>query len=70
LTTITTMPSWVWPSRGAPERFYIPAYVGSRGWVGLCLDRDDLDWAEVRELLTEAYRLRAPRRLAARLDTG
>jgi hypothetical protein len=38
--------------------------------VGLRLDRYDLDWAEVRKLFTEAYRLQAPRRLAAQLDTG
>jgi len=51
-----------------PIRFYVPAYVGSRGWVGLRLDLDDVDWTEVRELLTEAYRLQAPRRLAAQLN--
>jgi hypothetical protein len=50
-----------------PQRFYVPAYLGSKGWVGLRLDLENVDWTEVRELLTEAYRLQAPRRLAARL---
>ena len=48
-----------------PIRFYRPAYIGPRGWVGLRLDLDEIDWAEVAELVTESYRLVAPRRLAA-----
>jgi phosphoribosylglycinamide formyltransferase-1 len=35
-----------------PARFYMPAYVGSRGWVGLRLDVGEVDWGEVREMLT------------------
>src|SRR4029450_11342922 len=27
-----------------PHRFYLPRYVGNRGWVGLGLDRQDGDW--------------------------
>ncbi|HLK21708.1 MAG TPA: MmcQ/YjbR family DNA-binding protein [Bryobacteraceae bacterium] len=48
-----------------PDRFYIPAYVGSRGWVGLRLDRGKIDWEEVAELIHGSYRLTAPKRLAA-----
>ena len=48
-----------------PERFYIPAYVGSRGWVGLRLDIGAIDWEEVTELVSGSYRLVAPKRLAA-----
>ena len=51
-----------------PERFFVPSYLGPRGWVGLYLDREPPDWAEVTELLTEAYRMSAPKRLAAELD--
>ena len=47
-----------------PHRFYLPRYVGSRGWVGLRLDLQDVDWGEVAELVAESYRLVAPRRLA------
>ncbi|MBV8960140.1 MAG: MmcQ/YjbR family DNA-binding protein [Actinobacteria bacterium] len=50
------------------ERYFVPPYLGPRGWVGVWLDRDDVDWAEVAELMTEAYRLTAPKRLAATLD--
>jgi hypothetical protein len=48
-----------------PIRFYMPAYVGPKGWVGLRLDRGEPDWDEVRELLTHSYVLIAPKRLAA-----
>jgi hypothetical protein len=54
--------------RSDPKRFYVPAYLGARGWAALRLDVGRVDWAEVRELLTEAYRLQAPRRLVAQLD--
>jgi predicted DNA-binding protein (MmcQ/YjbR family) len=48
-----------------PERFYIPAYVGSKGWVGLRLDTGDIDWEEVTELVSGSYSLVAPKRSAA-----
>ena len=48
-----------------PERFYLPAYIGSRGWVALRLDRGEIDWEEVTELVTGSYCLSAPKRLAA-----
>ena len=48
-----------------PAKFYMPAYVGPRGWVGLRLDVPGVDWAEVAELITGSYRLIAPKRLVA-----
>jgi hypothetical protein len=53
-----------------PERFYIPAYIGSRGWVALRLDRGTIDWEEVSELVVGSYRMVAPKVLAARVDQG
>jgi predicted DNA-binding protein (MmcQ/YjbR family) len=50
-----------------PERYYIPAYIGPRGWVALRLDRGEVDWDEVAELVADSYRLIAPKRLAAAL---
>jgi len=50
-----------------PVRFFVPAYVGHRGWVGLRLDRDP-DWSEVGEVVEDAYRAVASRRLVAELD--
>jgi phosphoribosylglycinamide formyltransferase-1 len=51
-----------------PDRYYMPAYVGPRGWVALRLDVGTVDWEEVRELVTDAYLLTAPKRLAALLS--
>jgi phosphoribosylglycinamide formyltransferase-1 len=47
-----------------PKKFYLPAYIASRGWVALRLDSGRVDWDEVRELLQRSYVLVAPRRLA------
>jgi hypothetical protein len=46
----------------APQRFFVPPYVGVRGWVGVYLDVP-VDWDELEGLLTEAYRNVAPPRL-------
>jgi phosphoribosylglycinamide formyltransferase-1 len=53
-----------------PEKFYMPAYIGSRGWVGLRLDAGPVDWEEVEELATHSYRLVAPKRLAAAVENA
>lgn len=53
-----------------PRRFYMPAYIGSKGWVGLRLDTGQIDWEEVAELVTHSYRLVAPKRLAASVKAG
>lgn len=52
-----------------PDRFFVPPYVGHRGWLGVRLDRDP-DWAELAEIVHDAYRQVAPRRLVAELDAA
>jgi predicted DNA-binding protein (MmcQ/YjbR family) len=47
--------------------FFKPAYVGSRGWIGIVID-DDTDWDEVRELVLDSYRAIAPKTLVRRVD--
>jgi len=47
-----------------PTRFFRPPYVGVRGWIGVYLDVP-FDRDELETLLVDAYRLIAPRRLAA-----
>jgi hypothetical protein len=49
-----------------PETFFVPPYVGPSGWVGVHVRTVDRD--EMRELLTEAWRLTAPKRLLAAFD--
>ena len=51
-----------------PDRFYMPAYVGPRGWVGFRLDRPRIAWTEVAELMRVSYTLVAPKRLLRELD--
>ena len=47
-----------------PDRFFVPPYVGPKGWIGMRLDRNP-DWKEVATLVTRSYRLIAPKRLVA-----
>ncbi len=49
-----------------PVRFFVPPYVGHRGWIGVRLD-DAVDWEELEELLKESYRMTAPKRLGVLL---
>lgn len=49
--------------RGEPEHYYVPAYVGHRGWVGVRLD-SGLEWNEIAGAIEEAYLTVAPPRLA------
>lgn len=50
-----------------PERFFVPPYVGPRGWLGVRLDRTP-DWDEVADIVEEAYRVVAIKRLLSKLD--
>ena len=52
-------------ARANPTRFYLPAYIGPKGWVALRLDVGEIDWEEVAELVLGSYQLIAPKRLAA-----
>jgi predicted DNA-binding protein (MmcQ/YjbR family) len=38
----------------APSRYFVPPYVGGKGWVGVVLDVDP-DWAALAQLLREAF---------------
>lgn len=44
-----------------PERFYLPPYIGKRGWFGLRLDRGRVNWREAANLLELSYKLAAPK---------
>jgi hypothetical protein len=51
-----------------PDRFFVPPYVGHRGWLGVRLDAP-VDWDEIGEIVVDAYRMVAPRSLVAELDS-
>jgi hypothetical protein len=45
-----------------PDAYFVPPYVGHRGWLGVRLDRD-LPWQEVEDLIEDAYLTVAPKKL-------
>ncbi|MGW6375632.1 MmcQ/YjbR family DNA-binding protein [Rhodococcus sp. NPDC055112] len=55
-----------WVARD-PERFFVPPYVGGRGWIGVYLDRPQ-EWDDIADIVEDAYRTVAPRKLLALLD--
>lgn len=52
-------------ARSFPNRYYLPAYIGKRGWFGVFLNRGSVDWGEIRSILELSYRLTAPEKLIA-----
>ncbi|HET6830795.1 MAG TPA: MmcQ/YjbR family DNA-binding protein [Solirubrobacterales bacterium] len=44
-----------------PERYFVPPYVGHRGWVGLRLDLPAVDWDEVAGVIEDSYAFIAER---------
>lgn len=51
-----------------PERYFRPPYVGTRGWVGVYLDVEEVEWGRVEEIVEDAWRCVAPKRLVAAFD--
>lgn len=49
-----------------PERFYVPDYVGHRGWIGVRLVEVDRD--ELAAIIEDSYRMTAPKTLLKQLD--
>jgi len=54
---------------GTDERFYVSPYVGKDGWVSMKI-RDGVDWAQVKTLIAESYRLTATKRVLAAKRTS
>lgn len=53
------------------SRFFVPPYVGGRGWIGVYLDVPDTAegfWDDVEDIVEDAYRTVAPKTLIRRLD--
>jgi hypothetical protein len=51
-----------------PERYFVPPYVGRRGWLGVYLDVE-VDWDAVALIVDDAYRCVAPKTLLAQLES-
>jgi len=52
-----------------PETFFVPDYLGARGWLGIRLDLAEVDWEAISDFLTTAYQTLAPRKLAAQVES-
>ena len=48
----------------APERFFVPPYVGPKGWVGVLLEHE-VDWDEVADVLKDGHAMSTPTRQRA-----
>jgi hypothetical protein len=51
-----------------PDSFFVPPYVGHKGWVGAWMDRPRIKWAMLEDLIAESYGLvaKSKRRGSAR----
>ena len=55
--------------RADSDRYFIPPYQGTRGWIGVRLEDGRANWAEVAAIIEDAYRLVVPERLLPALDS-
>lgn len=53
-----------------PQAYFRPAYYGASGWIGVILNRRDLDWELVGEWLERSWRAVAPPRLTRLTDAA
>ncbi|HET7462333.1 MAG TPA: MmcQ/YjbR family DNA-binding protein [Longimicrobium sp.] len=51
---------------GEPDKYFVPPYVGVKGWIGIVLDR--VDDAELRGHVVQSYAMVAPKKLLHALD--
>jgi predicted DNA-binding protein (MmcQ/YjbR family) len=56
------------PGKDDPISFFVPAYLGSKEWIAIRLDLDEVDWDSVADLARRAYQELAPRKLAALVE--
>ena len=54
--------------RNDAETFFVPAYLGAKGWIGVRLDLEEVDWEIVSELARRAFQSTAPRKLAILIE--
>ena len=52
--------------RAEPDRYFVPPYVGPRGWIGIHLDAVDDD--ELRSVVVQAFCVIAPKKLQKLVD--
>lgn len=50
----------------ADPRFFVPSYVGHKGWVGIRAEH--VEWTTVEDLVERSYRMVALKRMVKALD--
>ena len=53
--------------KAQPDQYFVPPYVGVRGWIGVRLDREP-DWDGVERVIRDAYLAVAPKKLVAEVE--
>jgi phosphoribosylglycinamide formyltransferase-1 len=53
-----------------PDIYYRPAYYGASGWVGIILNRPNVDWDHVAHWLQRSWREVAPKRLTKLINAA
>jgi hypothetical protein len=53
-----------------PDRFWVPAFVGRHGWLGIRLDLEEPDWDEVAAFVHEAWLTTAPRKVRQAFESA
>lgn len=67
VVTMKAAPGEQEPLLAEGHPFFMPKYVGSKGWIGIVLDADT-DWAEIAEFIEDSFRQIGPKRLSAQID--
>lgn len=47
------------------ESFFVPPYVGHKGWIGVWMDTPEIKWLIVEDLIADSHALVGPKRKAA-----
>ena len=53
-----------------PEAYFKPAYYGASGWIGVILNRPDVDWDNVASWLERSWRQVAPKSATRLIDVA
>jgi len=53
-----------------PDRFWVPAFVGRHGWIGIRLDLEEPDWDELADFVRDAWLLTAPKKVKQAFEAG
>ena len=56
--------------KASPGRYFVPPYLGPKGWVALRLDTPTIDWRAVKNLIFLSYLMTVPDSLRNRIQTG